>query len=217
MTEFKTEQEKNSQESPHDSISNLKKIARVVFDLFKGAIILFIIALLFRIFIFQPFIVDGPSMEPNFQNNEYILVEKISQHFKDYKRGNVVVFKYPKNPKLTFIKRIIGLPGEKIQIINNKIKIINNQNHQGFFLQETYEPIAATENLSNYNTLVLGQNEYFVMGDNRTNSLDSRDFGPVAKDLIVGKAWFSFRNFHFIPKVQYNAFLSPFKKLSFHF
>jgi len=191
----------------HDSISNLKKIAVFIFDVFKGVIILFILAILFRVYIMQPFMVDGPSMEPNFTNNEYLLVEKITPKLSEYQRGNVIVFKYPRNKKLTFIKRIIGLPGDKIEIIKGKIKIINSSYPDGAFLKEDYLPsdtyTIATENFS----VDLAPGEFFVMGDNRKNSLDSRDFGPINKKLIIGKAWFSFKNFKRVSKIQYNVFL----------
>ena len=120
-----TPEQKPTENKKTDSISNLKKIAVVIFNIFKGVILLFILAFLFRIFVIQPFLVDGPSMEPNFADREYLLVDKITPKISGYQRGNVVILKYPQNEKLVFIKRIIGLPGETIEIEKGKIKIIN--------------------------------------------------------------------------------------------
>ena len=201
----------------HDSLSNLKRIALFVFNVFKGIILLFIVAILIRIFIIQPFIVDGPSMEPSFFNGEYLLVDKISPRFSGYHRGDVIVFKYPKNQNLDFIKRIIGLPGETIKITQNKIEIINSQNPKGIFLNEDYLAPSATTMTTKDFSETLGPNEYLVFGDNRDNSLDSRDFGPVDKKLIIGKAWFSFRTFQKIPKVQYNVLAPLLRKMAFQY
>ncbi len=192
----------------NDSISNLKRIAAVIFNIFKGVILLFILAFLFRIFVIQPFLVDGPSMEPNFADKEYLLVNKITPKISGYQRGNVVIFKYPQNEKLVFIKRIIGMPGETIEIENGKIKIINAENPKGKILQEDYLPAeiyTATAQDEFLETLV--EDEYFVLGDNRKNSLDSREFGPIVQRQLVGKTWFSFRTFHTIPRPQYNVLI----------
>ncbi len=204
----------------NDSISNLKRIAAVIFNIFKGVILLFILAFLFRIFVIQPFLVDGPSMEPNFADKEYLLVNKMTPKISGYQRGNVVIFKYPQNEKLVFIKRIIGIPGETIEIENGKIKIINAENPKGKILQENYLP-ANTYTATTQEPFLetLGENEYFVLGDNRKNSLDSREFGPIVQRQLVGKTWFSFRTFHTIPRPQYNVFIPRELRpaMAFHF
>ena len=208
------EELKTNANYPHDSLANLKRIALFVFNIFKGIIALFIVAILIRVFILQPFIVDGPSMEPNYFNKEYLLVDKISPRFKGYQRGDVIVFKYPKNQNLDFIKRIIGLPGETVKITQNKVKIINSQFPEGIILNENYlAPDAATIATNDF-SITLSLNEYLVLGDNRSNSLDSRDFGPVDKNLIIGKAWFSFRTFQLEPKIQYNVLRPLLKKIA---
>jgi len=161
-------------------------------DLGKTAAIVFVIAFLLRYFAVQPYIVDGESMMPTYQNREYLLAEKISYLVGEPKRGDVAVFNYPKNPRINYIKRIIGLPNETVKIENSVVTIVNNQNPKGFVLTEDYLP-------PNYKTLTsasdgtfekkLANDEYFVMGDNREHSSDSREWGVLPKNLIVGRSW----------------------------
>lgn len=198
---------KPSNNRTNDSIANLKKIALFIFQIFKGVILLFILAVLFRLFIIQPFLIDGPSMEPNFYDNEYLLVNKITSRFFGYQRGDVVIFKNPQDKKLIFIKRIIGLPGEKIEIEKGKIKITNAENPKGIILKESYLPSDIFTSSADGFQKSLNSDEYLVFGDNRKNSLDSREFGPVSKKLIIGKVWFSFKTFKIFPKPQYNVLL----------
>jgi len=213
-----TPEQKPTENKRTDSISNLKKIAAVIFNIFKGVILLFIIAFLFRIFVIQPFLVDGPSMEPNFADREYLLVDKITPKISGYQRGDVVILKYPQNEKLVFIKRIIGLPGETIEIEKGKIKIINTENPKGKILKEDYLPTDIYTGTTTQDFLeILSQDEYLALGDNRKNSLDSRDFGHVLKRQLVGKSWFSFKTFHTIPKPQYNVLIPTLERLAFHF
>jgi len=142
-----------------------------------------------RYFLIQPFYVKGASMEPNFYNHEYLIIDEISYRFEDPKRGDIIVFT-PLNSTVGdyFIKRIIGLPGEKVEINNGKIKIYNNKYPDGIFLDETiYLNNGVTK--ASEEMVELGYNEYFVVGDNRSASLDSRTFGPIKKKDIVGKVW----------------------------
>lgn len=155
------------------------------FSLAKSFDLVLIIGLVFRIFIIQPFVVDGSSMETNFHNNEAMLVDKISYRFTKVKRGDVIIFQAPKSPSDDYIKRVIGLPGETVSISQNKV-YINSE-----LLNESYLA-PGTQTLTNSDAVfseTLGANEYFVMGDNRSNSSDSRDWGPVPSVNIVGKAW----------------------------
>lgn len=149
----------------------------------------FIIALLIvipiRFFLFQPFIVSGASMEPNFKQGEYLLIDEISYKLREPERGEVIVFRYPKDPSYFYIKRIIGLPGETIEIKDEKVKIYNYDNPAGLVLKEPYINPTTTGNLK----IVLGKNEYFLLGDNREHSSDSRFFGSVDRKYITGKAW----------------------------
>ncbi|HVS79637.1 MAG TPA: signal peptidase I [Candidatus Paceibacterota bacterium] len=153
-------------------------------ELFKFALIALFIVLPFRIFIAQPFIVNGASMDPTFKSGDYLIVDQLSYRFENPPRGSVVVFKYPKDTTKYFIKRIIGLPGETVSIQGSSVTIKNAENPAGFTLDEPYIQFPKTDdNL----TVTLGPTQYFVMGDNRLGSSDSRAWGPVDKSLIIGR------------------------------
>lgn len=164
-----------------------------ILDLLKTGLVVFIIAFILRYFVIQPYIVDGQSMMPNYSNNEYLLAEKISYMIKEPKRGDVIVFRYPKNPSLNYIKRIIGLPGETVSIKNDTVSIINDQNPNGMILHEDYLPktIKTEISMGQSMTKKLNENEYFVMGDNREASSDSREWGALPKANIAGRSWVS--------------------------
>jgi signal peptidase I len=171
----------------------MKKVLNWLFDLAKTIIIAALIVIPIRIFIFQPFIVKGESMQPNFQNNDYIIVDQLSYRLRDPKRGEIIVFKLKEsNQKL--IKRIIGLPGEKIEIKENQIII------QDEILTEKYIP--ASFQLGQDKDFLLEQDEYFVLGDNRNASYDSRRFGLISRKDIIGKALINIRFFKFISLVR---------------
>ena len=139
-----------------------------------------------RIFIAQPFIVSGASMDPTFASGQYLIVDELSYHLGDPARGDVVIFKYPKNPKQYFIKRVIGLPGETVTV-NGKgqVSIKDKDGKTVLALEEPY--VAYTKDDKIERALLPG--EYFMMGDNRAGSFDSRAWGPVKRDFIVGKAF----------------------------
>lgn len=140
---------------------------------------------LVRTFIAQPFVVNGASMEPTFHTNEYLIVDQLSYELGSPHRGDVIVFKYPLIPSRFFIKRVIGLPGETVRITGSKVEI-QKPNEEDFFTLE--EPYVEFEKESFVETK-LANDEYFVMGDNRLASLDSRSWGPLKDSFIVGKAF----------------------------
>jgi signal peptidase I len=158
-----------------------------ILDLIKLVIIAFLIVWPIHQYVFQPFLVQGPSMEPNFFSKEYLIIEKITYYLHQPQRGDVIVFKSPLNPKDYLIKRIIGLPNEKIILANGEIYIINKENPLGFKLKEEY--LYKGSYTPGNTTIQLGPDEYFVLGDNRQISLDSRSFGPIKKEAIVGKVF----------------------------
>lgn len=142
-----------------------------------------------RYFLIQPFYVKGASMESNFYDHEYLIVDEISYRFRDIERGEVIVFRYPLNPQEYFIKRVIALPGEGIQVKDGKVIVYNDDNPGGLILNESY----LDKNMPTYSNLddklVLADSEYFVMGDNRVASKDSRSFGPVNSSFITGRVF----------------------------
>jgi signal peptidase I len=153
----------------------------------KIVIISVIVIIGIRAYIMQPFFVSGSSMEPNFQDGDYLIVDEISYKLDEPKRGDVIIFKYPKDPSQFFIKRIIGLPGEKIEINNNRIKIYNNEHPDGLIVEENQYIPSINITAGNY-IAELKNDEYYVLGDNRGASADSRWWGSLNKHLIVGKA-----------------------------
>ncbi len=178
-----------------------------ILETFIIAIGLFIIIYNFLV---QPNSVLGSSMEPNFHDGEYILTDKISYRVTEPKRGDVVVFKYPKDESLDYIKRIIGLPGERIMIENNHITIFNDENPAGFTLDEDYLPdTIKTEGgsiLPEGQETVIPYDNYFVMGDNRGRSSDSRSWGTVPEKDLIGKViirYWPANKFGLFEKVQY--------------
>ncbi|MEA1929681.1 MAG: signal peptidase I [Patescibacteria group bacterium] len=161
--------------------SNFKSTA---WEVIKMVILTLIIVIPIRTYIAQPFIVSGASMYPTFEDKEYLIVDEASYLFRKPTRGEVIIFRYPKNPKKFFIKRIIGLPGEQIVITNNKINILRDGqiiNVDEPYLQSPENPLIDTE-------LSLKDNEYFVMGDNRDVSFDSRNWGALPGEMITGRA-----------------------------
>jgi len=152
-------------------------------DTIKFALIAVVIVVPFRLFIAQPFIVNGQSMEPTFNTGEYLIIDQISYQFTNPKRGDVIVFRYPNNPEKFYIKRLIGLPGETITISDGKITITNDAHPNGFNLKELYINTSGSTNLQT----TLGSHEYFVLGDNRKASSDSRRWGPLHRRFIQGR------------------------------
>lgn len=146
-----------------------------------------ILAGVVRYFFVQPFFVEGASMEPNFENGEYLLIDEISYYFKSPERGEVIVFHYPLDTSKYYIKRVVGLPGETVEIKNGRVMIYNGFNPGGFAIDESYlmrEGITLGDIKKK-----LGQNEYFVLGDNRLFSSDSRQWGTLPRNDIVGRVW----------------------------
>lgn len=172
---------------PHieEDLSVGKQALIFFWELFKVVAISLAIIIPVRTFLIKPFYVKGASMEPNFHDKEYLIINEISYYFGDPVRGDSVVFKYPVDPTQFFIKRIVALPGERIVISNGKIFIYNNYNPNGQELAEPYL-IDSVKTLGDIDE-TLGPAQYFLLGDNRIHSLDSRAFGPVDRKYIVGK------------------------------
>jgi signal peptidase I len=167
----------------------MRRFFESVWEIFKTVLICLAIILPIRYYIAQPFYVKGASMEPNFHEHDYLLVDEISYRLGSPKRGDVIVFRYPKNPQEYFIKRVIGLPGETVEIKDGAV-FISSSSGEATRLSESYLPLL-TETVSQFNEpVVLQSDEYYVLGDNRNGSKDSRSFGPVNKDFIIGRSFF---------------------------
>jgi signal peptidase I len=152
-------------------------------ELLKFAAIAILIVIPIRLFIAQPFIVNGSSMVPTFADGDYLIVDEISYRFKSPERGDVIIFRFPNDPSKFFIKRIIGLPNEIVELEGRRVFITNNSSRE-----ELYEPYVVHPSENNLK-IKLGDNEYFVMGDNRAQSSDSRVWGPMPKNFLVGQAF----------------------------
>lgn len=164
----------------------IRSFVAFVLDFMETIVVALSIFVVVYLFLVQPHEVKGSSMEPNFQNNEYILTDKISYKFREPVRGEVIIFKAPRNPEVDYIKRVIGLPGDQVKIEKGKVYL------NGQLLNETYlrdsTSLFPGSFLEEGNVFTVPLDEFFVMGDNRPHSSDSREFGPVAKNLIIGRA-----------------------------
>jgi len=175
--------------SPTHPEPSRSSVLRGVGEFLRLIIIAAAIAIPIRYFIVQPFIVRGASMEPNFYDGQYLIVNELAYFLRNPERGEVVVFHYPLDPREYYIKRIIGLPGESVSIKNGHVTIVNTENPQGFVLEEPYLP----EDLPTVGSPVpvkLGPNEFLVLGDNRPFSSDSRTWGLLDRKYITGYAAF---------------------------
>lgn len=155
-------------------------------EIARFALLAIIIVVPIRMFIAQPFIVSGASMDTTFANGQYLIVDQLSYHLHEPERGDVVIFRYPRDPSKFFIKRVIGLPGDTITIEEATVTITNEANPDGVILDEPYVNSMQAEAPR---TEVMGPREYFVMGDNRDQSSDSRVWGVLQEERIIGRAW----------------------------
>ncbi len=169
-----------------DDSSKIRSVLRFLGELIQVAALVTAIVVPIRYFLIQPFYVKGASMEPNFYDHEYLIIDEISYRFRDPERGEIAVFRYPVDPSQFFIKRIVGLPGDTLTIGGGKISIKNEQlgDHtvldEGNYLESNISTHGET-------SVTLEENEYYLLGDNRGASLDSRVFGPVEREKIVGR------------------------------
>ena len=166
----------------------MKSFFSFIFDLAKVVLIAAVIIAPIRYFLVQPFFVKGASMEPSFEDGQYLVIDEISYRLGEPQRGDVVVFRYPLDPSQFYIKRIIGLPGETVEITKGKVIIYNKQNPNGQVLDESdylpknvFTPYEGKQKLRS--------DEYYVLGDNRSASFDSRKLGPLKKEFLIGKVW----------------------------
>jgi signal peptidase I len=168
-------------DTPNETTETKKPL--LLKDLFVYALFALVVVLPVRTWIAQPFIVSGGSMDNTFKDGQYLIVDEISYRFKDPERGDVLIFRYPGDTSKFFIKRLIGLPGERVVVSNDSVVIQNDAHPEGITLNEPY---LGSRSLGS-NSVLLDEGEYFVMGDNRMVSLDSRAWGVLPKSDIIGR------------------------------
>lgn len=184
--------EKNSETKPENNqkakaLGILSGVGLFVLEVLKIAVLAAVTIVTIRYFLFKPFYVKGASMEPNFFDHEYLIIDELSYRLREPVRGEVVVFRAPTSLKDFYLKRIIALPGERVKVAEGKITVYNQAHPEGIEVTESYLPKDLVT--TGEKVVALGNDEYFVMGDNRANSFDSRRFGPINKSSIVGRAW----------------------------
>ncbi|MDT3697909.1 MAG: signal peptidase I [Thermincola sp.] len=162
--------------------SKLGQIKGPVREVIESVVIAVLLAVVIRVFLFQFFVIPSASMEPTLTEGDMIAANKIVYRFSEPKRGDIIVFKYPLDPKRDFVKRLIGLPGEKLQIKNSTL-YINDKVTPEPYLPKSLE-------FQDYGPVTVPKDKFFMMGDNRNDSLDSRSWGEMPRENIIGKASF---------------------------
>ena len=177
----------------------MRKLLWSFFEIVETLVIAVVIVFLVRNFVAQPFLVSGSSMESNFYDGNYLLVDELTYRFREPNRGEVIVFRYPADKRSFYIKRIIGLPGERVVVKNGEVLVYEDGEER--ILSESY--LLGAKTRGSFDT-TLGPAQYFVMGDNRNFSFDSRSWGPLEEDDIIGLA-----RFRLWPVSQVMAFSAP--------
>lgn len=204
ISEELNEEEANANENEFILVKLGRSAIHFFFDFLETIVVALSVFVVIYLFIIQPHEVKGSSMEPSFSNNQYIITDKLSYRFGVPKRGDVVIFKAPTNPEVDYIKRIIALPGESVKILEGKV-YVNEQILNEAYLEDVTRLFPGGF-LTDGQAITVPANHYFVMGDNRSHSSDSREFGPIDRKLIVGKAVFRYwpvNNLGLIPAVSY--------------
>jgi len=180
--------EEQHEENTNDEVYEkgfLGKIALFFLELIKIAILAGITIFVIRALIFKPFYVKGQSMEPNFYEKDYLIIDEITYRFREPERGEIIVLKSPVSTDF-YLKRVVGLPGERVKVENGKVIIYNDANPKGIIMNETYLSSISTSGSVSF---TLGDDQYFVLGDNRGASFDSRSFGAISRSAIIGRVW----------------------------
>lgn len=167
---------------PEAPVSLFSRILSFVGELLHVVIISLAVIVPIRYFLIQPFYVKGASMEPNFYDHEYLIIDELSYRIHEPQRGDIVVFRYPNDPKQFFIKRIVGLPWDTVRVSDGRVAVNGQDLDESAYLHGV--------RTAGEKEVTLGPAEYFLMGDNRASSLDSRIFGPVSRQFVVGRVWF---------------------------
>lgn len=163
----------------------MKVLGSAFREILTFVVLAIVIVVPIRLFVAQPFVVEGESMHPTFETGDYLIVDQLSYRLSDPKRGDVVVFRYPNNPSVFYIKRVIGLPGETVHIIKGKTSVTKTDGTE-LALDESY---VVAEDATYSLDRTLGPDQFFVMGDNRPKSSDSRSWGPLPREDLMGRAY----------------------------
>ncbi len=163
----------------------MKVLGSAFREIITFVVLAIVIVIPIRLFVAQPFVVEGDSMHPTFESGDYLIVDQLSYRLADPKRGDVVVFRYPNNPSVFYIKRIIGLPGETVHIDRGATTITKTDGTE-ITLDESY---VVAEDATYTRELPLGPDQFFVMGDNRPRSSDSRTWGALPREDLMGRAY----------------------------
>jgi signal peptidase I len=179
--------------------SPIKETALFVWEVIKIVALALIIVIPVRYFLFQPFVIQGSSMEPNFHDGDYLIVNELSKNLGPFVRGQVVVFKYPLDPSKRFIKRIIGLPGDTVQTKDNHVFIIKDGKTTQ--LDES-KYIPASTRIPSFGPVTVPDGEYYVLGDNREFSSDSHEWGMLPRANIIGSVLFRLWPLNQLAKIE---------------
>ncbi len=197
-------------ESPENEISNERKatsvigsIGKAIYSLIETILVALVLAIVLYLFIMTPHEVVGNSMHPTYKNGEFLMANKITYRVSEPKRGDVIIFKF--SDTQDFIKRIIGTPGDELLIKDGLIYINGDLLDESAYLESSVITNGGSY-LHEGQTITVPDNEYFVCGDNRTNSSDSREFGPIKKEKIKGKAWIVYYPFSEFRVVKHETY-----------
>lgn len=168
----------------------IKVIIEFIMDILETVVFIGSLFIVIYLFIMQPNQVKGASMEPSFHTNEYILTSKATYKFRSPQRGDVVVFKSPKNPDIEYIKRIIGLPGDKIMVQNGEVYVNDKLMNENYISDKTN--VWEGGFIKNSIPIIVPEGELFVLGDNRPRSSDSREFGPIPIESVIGQVFYRY-------------------------
>ena len=185
MRSVKCEKSHLSPHTPH--LTLMKRFLYTIWEIAEVFFIALIAVVAIKYFLVQPFIVNGASMEPSFYDGDYLLIDELSYRFKDPQRGDVIVFKTPDKPNTDYFKRIIGLPGEEIEIKSGKVYINKQALPEPYLKSSTVTYTYPGCFIQEGQKITILQDKYFVLGDNREQSIDSREFGLISKENIIGK------------------------------
>lgn len=185
-------------------MESIKRVIASFFDFLQGIVVFLSLLVMVYLFLFSPQEVSGQSMYPTFHDKDLVITDKITLRLHELKRGEVVIFKSPTNKEIDYIKRVIGLPGETILLQDSKFYIDGKELEEPYLASTVYT--GEESFLKEGQPFTVPEGTYFVCGDNRPHSSDSREFGPIALEDFIGKVLFRYwpaNDFWVVPAVNY--------------